>query len=147
MFYPVQIVNYLNYTGTVYFEYLGTVTSITVSANQPYLQPLYVPKGALYRLYNNGTASYLDDTWTPIADNVTSGGYVVLQFGSWEALVLPPEAPVTAWEAIMPWLAVIIVAVVAVGAFGLVVRDKNRKIRKARGYAAGSEAIHSGGHR
>lgn len=91
MFYPVEIMNYLNTTGTVYFEYMGFITSITVSANQPYLQPLYVPRNATYRLFDNGTAAYLT-AWTPVTANVTAADYVVLNFGFFQEQVLPnPE--------------------------------------------------------
>jgi len=131
MFYAVQIVNYLNCTGTVYFEYLGTVTSVTVSANQPYLQPLYVPRGAQYRLYENGTDTYLT-SWTPVSANVTASGYVVLDFGTFTS-PSPPDL-----STVKPsWIEIVIALVFVIAVFGVVVtiiviawRNSSKRYRK-----------------
>jgi hypothetical protein len=138
MFYAVQIVNYLNETGTVYFEYLGTVMPITVSAVQAYTQPLYVPKGATYRLYGN-SSGYLGD-WTTLATNETSDGYVTLNFGFYSEKV-----PVNAIQPSVVDIYVFVFAIVGISVVVLVVLYVNAKRKLSRDESRGERARYKAG--
>jgi hypothetical protein len=138
MFYAVQIVNYLNETGTVYFEYLGTVMPITVSASQAYTQPLYVPKGATYRLYAN-VSGYLGD-WTPLATNETADGYATLNFGFYSEKVL-----VNAIQPSVVDIYVFVFAILGISAIVLVVLYVNAKRKLARDESRGERARNRAG--
>ena len=128
----------------VLLRYLNETDTIRVGAMETAYR--YVPKGAEYRVWSVAGQTYLTE-WTPLSVNATgTNNTAMLDFGSWQEPVQLPQAPPTLWETISQPLFWCIAFVGVVVAFGLVVRDKNRKILKARGYSE-SDAKHRGGHR
>lgn len=82
LFYKVNIINYKNISGIVYFDYNGMLVQVPVSAMVTYPDPLYVPKGAKYSLYDADSNQFLTD-WIDLADNATSDAYAEIEFGFW----------------------------------------------------------------